>query len=54
MQRFRQVEPAVDSFRNEFQRQKAYSANLLDQVPRNGVNAFKQGVYTVNTTSLPC
>lgn len=54
MQRFRDIEPAVDSFRTDFQRQKAYSANLLDKVPRQGVNAFKQGVYNVPTTSLPC
>ena len=54
MQRFREAEPAVDSFRNDFQRQKAYSANLLDKVPRQGVNAFKQGIYNINTTSLPC
>lgn len=53
MARFRNVDPAVDSFRTEFARQKALSAHELDKVPRQGVNAFKQGSYTVNTTSLP-
>lgn len=53
MPRFRNVEAAVDSFRTVPQRYKALSANALDRVPREGVNAFEQGVYTVNTTSLP-
>lgn len=53
MQRFRQVEAAVDTFRTDFQRKKAHSASVLDTVPRQGVNAFKQGVYNVDTTSLP-
>lgn len=53
MPRFRNVEAAVDSFRTESQRAKALSVNYLDKVPREGVNAFEQGVYTVNTTSLP-
>lgn len=54
MPRFRNVEAAVDSFRTFGQRQKALSATSLDRVPRQGVNAFKQGIYTVNTTTLPC
>ena len=54
MPRFRNVEAPVDSFRTEAQRQRALSANELDSVPRQGVNSFKQGVYNVTKTSLPC
>lgn len=54
MPRFRNIEAAVDSFRTQSQRVKALSAHQLDSVPRKGANVFKQGVYTVNTTSLPC
>lgn len=53
MPRFRNIEAAVDTFRHTNIRQKALSAHELDKVPREGVNAFEQGVYTVNTTSLP-
>ena len=53
MPRFRNVEAAVDTFRHTSLRNKALSAHELDKVPREGVNAFEQGVYTVNTTSLP-
>ncbi|CAF0860570.1 unnamed protein product [Brachionus calyciflorus] len=53
MPRFRNVEAAVDTFRHPTLRQKALSSHELDKVPREGVNAFEQGVYTVNTTSLP-
>jgi hypothetical protein len=53
MSRFRSVEAAVDSFRTDLERSKALSAHASDKIPRQGVNAFKTGVYTVNTTSLP-
>jgi hypothetical protein len=54
MSRFRNAEAAVDSFRTEAARKRAFSTNALDSIPRQGVNAFKQGVYNVTTTTLPC
>lgn len=54
MQRFRNVEAAVDTFRNEKARAKALSAHAIDSIPRRGANVFNQGNYIVNTTSLPC
>ena len=53
MSRFRNIDAAVDSFRTDLDRQKAYSATALDKVPRQGNNNYKQGVYTVTKTSLP-
>jgi hypothetical protein len=54
MQRFRNVEACVDTFRSQKSREKALSAHALDGIPRKGANVFNQGNYTVNTTSLPC
>lgn len=54
MQRFRNVEACVDTFRSQKTREKALSAHAYDGVPRTGANVFNQGNYTVNTTSLPC
>ena len=54
MPRFRNIEAAVDSFRTDAERHKAFNSYSSDNVPRQGVNSFKQGIYTVNTTSLPC
>lgn len=54
MQRFRNVDACVDSFRTQPARAKALSAHALDGIPRKGANVFSQGNYTVNTTSLPC
>jgi len=54
MQRFRNVEACVDTFRTTKSREKALSAHALDGIPRKGANVFNQGNYTVNTTSLPC
>jgi len=54
MQRFRNVEACVDSFRTQKERSKAHSAHALDGIPRQGANVFNQGNYIVNTTSLPC
>ncbi len=53
MSRFRNVEAGIDTFSNDSIRKKAFSACNLDIIPREGVNAFKQGIYTVNKTSLP-
>jgi hypothetical protein len=54
MDRFRNVNAAVDSFRNDKQRFKALSAHNIDSIPRQGANNFKQGIYNVNKTTLPC
>lgn len=54
MHQFRNIDAAVDSFRTESQRNKALKAHDFDSIPREGANAFNQGVYKVNTTSLPC
>lgn len=54
MQRFRNIDACVDSFRSVPQRNRALSAHQLDGIPRKGANNFNQGNYTVNTTSLPC
>ena len=54
MTRFRNIEAAVDCFRTDVERKKALSAHSTDCIPRQGANAFKEGVYEVNTTSLPC
>lgn len=54
MQRFRNVDACVDSFRTTPERARALSAHQLDGIPRKGANAFNEGNYTVNTTSLPC
>ena len=53
MPRFRCIDPAVDSFRTEEARQKAMSAHACDKIPREGVNAFNTGVYTVKRNDLP-
>lgn len=54
MQRFRNAEACVDSFRSDRQRARALSAHAVDSIPRKGANVFNQGNYIVNTTSLPC
>ena len=54
MHQFRNIDAAVDSFRTESQRNKALKTHDYDSIPREGPNAFNQGVYRVNTTSLPC
>ena len=54
MQQFRNVDAAVDSFRTDFQRSNALKAHEFDSIPREGANAFNQGIYQVKTTSLPC
>ena len=54
MQQFRNIDAAVDSFRTDLQRNKALKAHDYDSIPREGANAFNQGIYKVNTPSLPC
>ncbi len=52
MPRFRDVNAAIDTFENEQKKTKAFSASVLDKVPRKGVDVFRQGIYNVDTTSL--
>jgi hypothetical protein len=52
MPRFRDVNAAIDTFDSEEKKKKAFSASVLDKVSRRGVDAFRQGVYNVDTTSL--
>ncbi len=53
MPRFRNATAAVDSFNQDALRKNAFSANALDQVARQGVDNYRQGVYNVETTALP-
>lgn len=54
MQQFRNIDAAVDSFRTDSQRLNALKAHDFDSIPREGANAFNQGIYRAKTTSLPC
>ena len=53
MPRFSKVEAAVDTFRTQAARRQAFSTNELDAVPRQGANVFQQGIYNVQTNTMP-
>ena len=53
MPRFRNIGAAVDTFRSQSERKKALSSHYTDCITRQGMNASKEGNYTVNTTKLP-
>lgn len=50
MPKFADAEHQVDSFRNEAERRKAFSANTFDSIPRQGV--YHSGNYNVPRTTV--